>query len=30
MLVSPPNPKVVAIIDSVIVTTLGSILLNFL
>jgi len=30
MLVSPPNPKVVTIVDSVIVTYLGSILLNFL
>ena len=30
MLVSPPNPKVVITIDSVIVTSLGSILLNFL
>ena len=30
MLVSPPNPKVVTAIDSVITSTLGSILFNFI
>jgi len=29
MLVSPPNPKVVAAVNSIITTTLGSIFFNF-